>query len=94
MKILIVGGTGMIGAHTALHLREQGNDVTVAARRPLDERDEQHPLLPDEFIVQGRGNVISYRPNPAETALLGYGLDDCRRAVGEMYETVRAEPVE
>ena len=25
MKILIVGGTGMIGAYTALHLREQGN---------------------------------------------------------------------
>ncbi|MBM4494447.1 NAD-dependent epimerase/dehydratase family protein, partial [Rhodococcus hoagii] len=35
MKILIVGGTGMIGAHTALHLRDQGNDVTVAARNPL-----------------------------------------------------------
>lgn len=37
MKILIVGGTGMIGAHAALHLREQGNDVTVAARHPLAE---------------------------------------------------------
>lgn len=35
MKVLIVGGTGMIGAYTALHLREQGNDVTVAARNAL-----------------------------------------------------------
>ncbi|WP_139280384.1 NAD-dependent epimerase/dehydratase family protein, partial [Rhodococcus tukisamuensis] len=32
MKILVLGGTGMIGAHAALHLRERGNDVTLAAR--------------------------------------------------------------
>ncbi len=34
MKILIVGGTGMIGTHLATHLREQGNDVSLAARTP------------------------------------------------------------
>lgn len=33
MKILVVGGTGMIGGHAAIHLREQGNEVTVAARK-------------------------------------------------------------
>ncbi len=32
MKILIVGGTGMIGGHAALYLRDQGHDVTIAAR--------------------------------------------------------------
>jgi dihydroflavonol-4-reductase len=32
MKILIVGGTGMIGAHAALYLRDQGHDVTIASR--------------------------------------------------------------
>ena len=32
MKILIVGGTGMIGGHAALYLREQGHSVTIAAR--------------------------------------------------------------
>lgn len=32
MKILVVGGTGMIGGHIASYLAEQGNDVTVGAR--------------------------------------------------------------
>ena len=32
MKTLIVGGTGLTGAHAALHLREQGYDVTLASR--------------------------------------------------------------
>ena len=32
MKTLIVGGTGMIGSHVAAHLRERGDDVTLAAR--------------------------------------------------------------
>jgi dihydroflavonol-4-reductase len=31
-KILIVGGTGLTGAHAALHLRELGEDVTVMSR--------------------------------------------------------------
>lgn len=45
MKILIVGGTGMIGGHAALHLRRRGNDVTIAGRNrpaagtPLGELD-------------------------------------------------------
>ena len=34
MKILIVGGTGLIGGHAALHLHAQGNSVTLAARKP------------------------------------------------------------
>lgn len=32
MKILVVGGTGMIGGHIASYLAEQGNEVTVGAR--------------------------------------------------------------
>lgn len=32
MKILIVGGTGLSGAHAALHLQEQGCDVTLSSR--------------------------------------------------------------
>jgi nucleoside-diphosphate-sugar epimerase len=34
MNILIIGGTGLIGGHAALHLKAQGNDVTLAARKP------------------------------------------------------------
>ncbi|NEW27164.1 NAD-dependent epimerase/dehydratase family protein [Nocardia cyriacigeorgica] len=60
--------------------------------RVIDERDDEHPLLPDGFIVQGRGNVISYQPDPTETELLGYDRNDCSRAIEQMYETVRAEP--
>ncbi len=32
MKILVVGGTGMIGGHLALHLQDKGHEVSVAAR--------------------------------------------------------------
>ena len=32
MRILIVGGTGLTGAHAALHLREAGHDVTLMSR--------------------------------------------------------------
>jgi len=32
MKILVVGGGGMIGGHAALHLAEEGHEVTVAGR--------------------------------------------------------------
>lgn len=32
MKILIVGGTGLTGAHAALYLRAQGHEVTISSR--------------------------------------------------------------
>ncbi len=34
MKILVVGGAGMIGGRTALHLKAKGHDVTIAGRNP------------------------------------------------------------
>lgn len=34
MKILIIGGTGMIGGTTALDLRSLGHEVTIAGRKP------------------------------------------------------------
>lgn len=53
MKILIVGGTGMIGVHAALHLREHGDDVTVAGRGPIpaDSPVAEFPLLPGDYTV-------------------------------------------
>ncbi|MFF3572572.1 NAD-dependent epimerase/dehydratase family protein [Nocardia jiangxiensis] len=53
MKILVIGGTGMIGAHTALHLREHGDDVTVAGRGPLsdDSPVREFPLLMGDYTV-------------------------------------------
>lgn len=58
--------------------------------RTIEARDEEHPLLPDSFIVQGRGNVIAYDTDPADDALLGYTKDDCARALAEMYDIVTA----
>ncbi len=55
-----------------------GNPVT------LEERDEEFPLLPDVAIPQGRGNYISYEPDAAETALLGYRRRDVGAAVAEI----------
>ncbi|KAM0335327.1 hypothetical protein ACHAQA_000372 [Verticillium albo-atrum] len=41
MKVLIVGGAGMIGGHAALYLQSKGHQVTVAGRR----RPESVPAL-------------------------------------------------
>jgi dihydroflavonol-4-reductase len=34
MKILVVGGAGMIGGHAALHLQSKGHEVSIAGRNP------------------------------------------------------------
>lgn len=58
--------------------------------RQIAVKDESHPLLSDAAIVQGRGNTLSYEPDPAEVALLGYDRDDCMRAVRELVDAVVA----
>lgn len=50
----------------------------------VETRDEELPLLPDVAIPQGRGNFISYEPDAAETALLGYRRHDIAAAVAEI----------
>jgi nucleoside-diphosphate-sugar epimerase len=50
-KILIVGGAGLIGAATALHLAELGHEVTIAGRTPPRSRVlEQLPFLRGSFL--------------------------------------------
>ncbi len=34
MKILVVGGTGALGGHAAIHLAQKGHEVTIGARNP------------------------------------------------------------
>jgi nucleoside-diphosphate-sugar epimerase len=53
----------------------------------LEIRDEDHPLLPVAFIVPGRNSVLSYEPDAAETAMLGYTRNDVRRAIEEIVAT-------
>jgi dihydroflavonol-4-reductase len=61
--------------------------------RQLEERDAEHPTLPDAFIVPGRGSVLAYEPDPEETRLLGYRRGDVRRAVAEVVAAVDAAAV-
>jgi len=61
----------------------------AGSRRRLQERDAEHPFLPDAFIVPGRGHVLAYEPDPAETARLGYDRGDVERAIAEMVRTAR-----
>ncbi|WP_029144858.1 NAD-dependent epimerase/dehydratase family protein [Microbacterium luticocti] len=58
--------------------------------RVIGERDREHPYQPDRFIVQGRGEVISYEPDPDEVALLGYTRQDVVRALNEIVATADA----
>ncbi len=56
--------------------------------RHLEERDAEHPVLPDAFIVPGRGSVLAYEPDPVETQRLGYRRTDVRRAVEQVVAAV------
>lgn len=49
MNILVVGGTGLIGAHAAIYLRQQGHEVTLCARHPV----EADSPLTDFAFLQG-----------------------------------------
>lgn len=60
----------------------------VGSRRLVVERDREHPLLPDSFIVPGRGVTLAYEPDPVEVAMLGYTRNDVTRAVREVVSLV------
>lgn len=62
----------------AAFVRAAGNPRTVPSL------DHEHPLLPDIAIYTGRGNVVSYEPDPADVALLRYRRGDVQRAVDEV----------
>ncbi|MDQ8706024.1 NAD(P)-dependent oxidoreductase [Streptomyces sp. LHD-70] len=52
--------------------------------RKLEERDAEHPFMPDAFIVPGRGEVVSYEPEALEEEFLGYRRNDVRPMIEEM----------
>jgi len=37
MKVLVIGGTGLVGVHTAELLRQHGHDVAIGGRHPAEE---------------------------------------------------------
>jgi hypothetical protein len=62
----------------------------VGSGRRLEERDEEHPMLPDDYIVSGRGRVLAYEPDPHEVRLLGYRRHDVAPMIEEMVARVAA----
>jgi nucleoside-diphosphate-sugar epimerase len=48
MKVLVIGGSGLIGGDAALHLADRGHDVTIMSRRP-----PTAPALAELDFLQG-----------------------------------------
>ncbi|KAI8309737.1 hypothetical protein K4K61_001379 [Colletotrichum sp. SAR11_59] len=74
MKILVVGGTGMIGGHAALHLRSKGHQVTISGRRALAEV----PALVKLPFLQGnylRGDITAEQLALFEAVVFAAGSD-------------------
>jgi dihydroflavonol-4-reductase len=57
MKVLIVGGVGMIGGTAALYFRDKGHDVTLAGRTPAPEDSPlaEFPFVRIDFIANDTG---------------------------------------
>ncbi|HMT43016.1 MAG TPA: NAD(P)-dependent oxidoreductase [Chakrabartia sp.] len=53
MKILVVGGTGALGGHAAIHLASKGHDVTVGGRNPA------HPDTPMANLPFLQGDYVA-----------------------------------
>jgi len=55
VKVLVVGGTGLIGGDAALLLARQGHDVTIAARHPAPDRTGMAalPFLACDYLADG-----------------------------------------
>ncbi|MEM8696003.1 MAG: NAD(P)-dependent oxidoreductase [Pseudomonadota bacterium] len=53
MKILIVGGTGALGGHAAIHLAAKGHDVTIGGRNPAnpDTPMAGMPFLQGDYVA-------------------------------------------
>lgn len=84
-KAILVGDENLgFADYFRLFFRAAGNDADVP---PLD---QEHPMLPDASIYTGRGNTVSYEPDPADYALLNYRRHDITRAVNEVVAQFRS----
>lgn len=52
--------------------------------RRLETRNAPHSMLPDNFIIHGRGVTLAFEPDAADVALLGYERGDVDAAIKEI----------
>lgn len=85
-----VSGTAYLIGDENLSYREFFQRLVDAAGggRVIAERDQEHPLLPDRAIMQGRGNTLAYEPDAETMRLLDYARNDCTRAIEGLVHTV------
>lgn len=83
-KAYLVGDENLSFAEYFQHFFTAASNVT-----PVESLDQEHPMLPDAAIFTGRGNQVSYEPDPAETALLGYRRGDVQRAIAALVAQYR-----
>lgn len=62
----------------------------AGGRTTLAARDESHPMLPDNFIVHGRGVTLSYETPAESRALMPRHEDDIARAISAIVAAVDA----
>jgi nucleoside-diphosphate-sugar epimerase len=53
MKLLVIGGTGALGGHAALHMAAQGHDVSIAGRNPANPATPlaKLPFLQGDYVA-------------------------------------------
>lgn len=74
MKILVVGGTGALGGHCAIHLASKGHDVSVGGRRPPADTTPMKNMA----FVEGdyiRGGYTPERLAPFDWVVFAAGND-------------------
>ena len=74
MKILVIGGTGMIGGHAALYLKQQGHDVTISGRKPAQATTElaNLPFLQGDYVA---GTFTTDDLKPFDAIVFAAGAD-------------------
>ncbi|OAR00894.1 hypothetical protein LLEC1_00653 [Akanthomyces lecanii] len=74
MNTLIVGGTGLIGGHAALHLRSLGHNVTISGRTKPQPPSPLagFPLIQGNFL---NGDITKEHLSAFETVIFAAGAD-------------------
>ncbi|KSZ56080.1 nucleoside-diphosphate sugar epimerase [Rhodococcus pyridinivorans KG-16] len=74
MRILVVGGTGALGAHAACYLDAKGHEITIASRNPPLEKTRMasFPFLHGDYV---KGDFTSDRLRGFDAVVFAAGND-------------------